>query len=315
MTKSIIIGDNGQNLYECDLRVLMNKSHQSGLLDPKLNIQPIDLSIADRCDGEKWHIAEMHGNTEHLNDSTAIAATQSRLIILKYDSKIGRFRPVRSLDTVRAISSILFNQHSALVACDKYFEIDLSSYVAEEFLDMSDLSLRPTKSSNPMNVFRINSREFLLCFEDYGIFVDEYGLRAREENLEWIHEPKDFFYKNFILYIMHDQTVQMLKINNSTRKHERDLLTDNNQSRTFVMIDNEKRFTHNGCTDQYCVNILKSSKSDSGQMTQDLIQIDAEKAFKVNLNRSMTSLISDSNTSLATLSTASTASSGADTIN
>lgn len=312
MTKSILIGDNGENLYECDLRVLMNKSHQSGLLEPKISIQPIDLSIANRCGDEKWHIVELHGNTEQLNDATAIAATASRIVILKYDSKIGRFKPVRSLDCATAAMAILFTQYSAIVACDRFFEVDLNSYVAEDFLDMSDISLRPTKKSKPMNVFRINSHEFLLCFHDYGIFVDDYGLRAREENLLWLHEPKAFFYKNFLLYIIHEQTIQIMKINNSTKKHEKDMLTDNNQSRTFVMIDNEKKFSHNGFTDQYCVNILRNVE-DNGHITQDLIKIDAEKAFKINLNRSMTSIISDSNTSLATLSTAS--SDGADTIN
>lgn len=315
LTKSIIIADNGENLFECDLRVLMNKSQQSGLLEPKLNLQPIDLSIANQCGDEKWHMVELHGNSEHLNEAIAIATTSSRMVILKYEAKMGRFKPVRSLDTVMPISDILFTQHSAIVACDKFFEVDLSSYVAEEFLDMSDLSLRPTKNWKPMNIIRINSREFLLCFNDCGIFVDEYGLRAREENLEWIQDPKEFYYKNFLLYIIHEESVQILKINNSTRKHEKDLLTDNNQSRTFVMIDGEKTFTHNGCIDQFCANITKNVV-ENGHVTQDLMKIDAEKAFKINLNRSLTSIISDSNTSLATLSTASSHSSvGADTIN
>ena len=313
LTKSIIIGDNGDNLYECDMRMLMNKSQQSVMLEPKLNIQPIDLSIANRCGDEKWLMVELHGTSEHLNDAIAIAATNSRMVILKYDAKLGRFKPVRSLDTVTAINSILFTQHSAIVACDKFFEVDLNSYVAEEFLDMSDQSLRPTKHSLPMNVFRINSNEFLLCFRDYGVFVDEYGLRAREENLEWIHPPRAFFYKNFLLFIVHDEMVQILRINNSTKKHEKDLLTDNNQSRTFVMMDSEKVFTHNGVMEQYCVNILRQVDAGNGIITQDLITIDAEKAFRINLNRSMTSIISDSNTSLATMS--SVGATSADTVN
>jgi citron Rho-interacting kinase len=313
LTKSIFIGDNGDNLYECDMRMLMNKSQQSVMLEPKLNIQPIDLSIANRCGDEKWLMVELHGTSEHLNDAIAIAATNSRMVILKYDAKMGRFKPVRSLDTVQPIMSILYTQHSAIVACDKFFEIDLNSFVAEEFLDMSDHSLRPTKNSQPMNIFRINSREFLLCFRDYGVFVDEYGLRAREENLEWIHPPTEFLYKNYLLFVIHDQMVQILKINNSTKKHEKDLLTDNNQSRTFVMMDGVKKFTHNGEMDQFSVNVLKIVDSVSGTVTQDLITIDAQKAFKINLNRSMSSIISDSNTSLATMS--SVGATSTDTVN
>lgn len=315
LTKSIIIGDNGENLYECDMRILMNKSQQfnRSLLEPKLSIQPIDLTVANRCGDEKWLIAEIHGTTEHLNDAIAIAATNSRMVILKYDAKMGRFKPVRSLDTVTAIKAILFTQHSAIVACDKFFEVDLNSYVAEEFLDMSDISLRPTKHTQPMNVFRINSREFLLCFRDYGVFVDEYGLRAREENLDWIHSPVEFYYKNFLLFIIHEEMVQILRINNSTKKHEKDMLTDNNQTRTFVVVNGEKTFTHNGVMDPYSVNILKIVEATSGTITQDLIKIDAEKAFRSNLNRSMNSIISDSSTSLATIS--SVGASSADTVN
>lgn len=293
--------------------MLMNKSQQSGVLEPKLNIQPIDLSIANRCGDEKWHMVELHGTSDQLSDAIAIAATNSRMVILKYDIKMGRFKPVRSLDTVTAIKSILFTQHSAVVACDKFFEIDLNSYVAEEFLDMSDQSLRPTKNTQPMKVFRVNSREFLLCFKDYGVFVDEYGLRAREENLEWIHQPVNFFYKNFLLFIIHDEMVQILRINNSTKKHEKDLLTDNNQARTFVMMESEKRFTHNGVMNQYSANVLRKVIGEGGSVTEDLITIDAEKAFKVNLNRSMNSIISDSNTSLATMS--SVGATSADTVN
>lgn len=313
LNKSIFIGDDGDNLFECDMRMLLNKSQQSVVLEPKLSIQPIDLSIANRCGDEKWHMVELHGTNEHLSDAIAIAATNSRMVILKYDAKLGHFKPVRSLDTVTAIKSILFTQHSAIVACDKFFEIDLNSYVAEEFLDMSDHSLRPTKSTQPMNVFRVNSREFLLCFKDYGVFVDEYGLRAREENLEWTHEPVDFFYKNLLLFIIHDQMIQILRINNSTKKHEKDLLTDNKQTRTFVMMDSEKRFTHNGFMGQYSVNVLKKVEGQGGTVTQDLININAEKAFRVNLNRSMDSIISDSCTSLATMS--SVGATSADTIN
>lgn len=313
LTKSIFIGDNGDNLYECDMRILMNKSQQSTVLEPKLNIQPIDLSIANRCGDEKWLMIEINGTSEHLNDAIAIAATNSRMVILKYDAKLGRFKPVRSLDTVTAIKSILFTQHSAIVACDKFFEVDLTSYVAEEYLDMSDHSLRPTGRTQPMNVFRINSREFLLCFRDYGVFVDEYGLRARQDNLEWIHPPIEFYYKNFLLYIIHERMVQILRINNSTKKHEKDMLTDNNQSRTFVMMDGEKKFTHNGVMDQFSVNVLKKVDGANGVVTQDLITIDAEKAFRVNLNRSMGSIISDSSTSLATMS--SVGATSADTVN
>lgn len=167
---------------------------------------------------EKWHMVRLHGQTENLKDAVAIAATSQRLVILKYDTKLGRFRPLRALDTPQSISDVLFTQHTAIVSCDKFFEIDLSSLNAEEFLDMSDQSLRPTCSWQPMSIFRINSLEFLLCFKEFGVFVDEYGLRSRPENLNWIHVPLEFCYKNYLLYIVHEEMVQILRINNTFTK-------------------------------------------------------------------------------------------------
>jgi hypothetical protein len=105
--KSILIGDDGENLYEFDLRML-NK-------DLKLNVQLIDLSIANRCTNtEKWQIVELNGNGENMKDTVAIAATNCRMVILKYDGKGGRFKPVRALDAAQSITAILFTQHSAV---------------------------------------------------------------------------------------------------------------------------------------------------------------------------------------------------------
>ena len=95
-------------------------------------------------------------------------------------------------------------------------------------------------------------------------------------------------------------------------QHEQDLQTDNNQSRTFIFMQGSPiKFTHNVMTSQYVVNIVKTVGEE--EQTQDLVSIDAERAFKVNMNRSMTSIISaNSDTSEATIaSTASTC----DTIN
>jgi citron Rho-interacting kinase len=304
-----LIGDDGENLYEFDLRML-NK-------DSKLNVQSIDLSIANRCTNtEKWQIVELNGNGENMKDAVAIAATNCRMVILKYDGKGGRFKPVRALDTAQSITAILFTQHSAVLSCDKFFEIDLSNFLAEEFLDMSDQSLRPSKKYQPMNVFRINSLEFLLCFKECGIFVDEYGLRSRPDDLQWIHEPHGFFYKNYLLYLIHEDLVQIMRINNTYTKHQENFTTDNNQSRTFVVMGNEKKFTHSVNTPQYCVNVIKTNKvveGDAEIVSQDLIRLDAEKAFKIHLNRSMNSIISsNSSTSLATLASCA---SSCDTIN
>jgi hypothetical protein len=88
---------------------------------------------------------------------------------------IESFKPVCALDTAQSIMTILFTPHSAVLRCDKFLEIDLSNFWAEEFLDMSDQSLRqeiPADECLPHQFVRV----FLLCFKESEIFEDEKGL-------------------------------------------------------------------------------------------------------------------------------------------
>ncbi|XP_062544159.1 citron rho-interacting kinase [Armigeres subalbatus] len=236
--KAIIIGNDGEYLYQCDLRHLHSRAQASSCLTPKLETFVLDLSIANRTHSERWHLVRMMDDPsfEQLSDIIAIAATSSRIVILKFDTNLGRFKPVRGLDTVLPVTSVLFTKHTAIVSSDKFFEIDLGNYGAEEFLDMSDTSLRDVRSCTPMAAFKVNSQEFLLCFKEVGIFVDEYGCRSRPDNINWLQEPLDFRYRESCLFIAHSDCVQVLYVSKSyTKEMERKETSDDR--RAFVNLN------------------------------------------------------------------------------
>ncbi|KFB43925.1 AGAP006932-PA-like protein [Anopheles sinensis] len=219
--KAILIGSEGEYLYQCDLRHLQSRAHASSCLQPKLESFVLDLSIANRTHSERWHIVRMMENIPaggSLSDAIAIAATSSRIVILKFDVQAGRFKPVRGLDTVLPVSSVLFTKDTAIVGSDKFFEIDLRTYAAEEFLDMSDASLRDIRNCAPLAAFRINSQEFLLCYREVGIFVDDSGWRSRPDNLSWLQDPVEFYYRESCLFIAHADCVQVMYISKSYTK-------------------------------------------------------------------------------------------------
>ncbi|XP_055624614.1 citron rho-interacting kinase [Toxorhynchites rutilus septentrionalis] len=233
--KAIIIGNDGEYLYQCDLRHLQNRAQASSCLSPKLETFVLDLSIANRTHSERWHLVRMMDNVlpQQLSDAVAIAATSSRIVILKFDTNLGRFKPVRGLDTVLPVSSVLFTKHTAIVSSDKFFEIDLGSFGAEEFLDMSDTSLRDIRSCTPMAAFKVNSQELLLCFKEVGIFVDEFGCRSRPDNINWLQEPLDVKYRDSCLFIAHSDCVQVLYVSKSyTKELERKVASE--ERRAFV---------------------------------------------------------------------------------
>lgn len=198
----------------------------------------LDLSIANRTHSERWHLVRMMDDPscQQLSDVIAIAATSSRIVILKFDTSLGRFKPVRGLDTVLPVTSVLFTKHTAIVSSDKFFEIDLGTYGAEEFLDMSDSSLRDIRSCSPMAAFKVNSQEFLLCFKEVGIFVDEYGCRSRPDNINWLQEPLDFRYRESCLFIAHSDCVQVMYVSKSYTK-EIERKESSEERRAFVNLN------------------------------------------------------------------------------
>ncbi|XP_041769645.1 citron rho-interacting kinase [Anopheles merus] len=219
--KAILIGSEGEYLYQCDLRHLQSRAQASACLQPKLESFVLDLSIANRTHSEPWHIVRMMEDIPaggKLSDAIAIAATSSRIVILKFDGQAGRFKPVRGLDTILPVSTVLFTKDTAIVGSDKFFEIDLRTYAAEEFLDMSDKTLADMRNCAPLAAFRINSQEFLLCYREVGIFVDDSGWRSRPDNLNWLQDPVEFYYRESCLFVAHADCVQVMYISKSYTK-------------------------------------------------------------------------------------------------
>ncbi|XP_073843419.1 citron rho-interacting kinase sticky [Musca autumnalis] len=215
LAKAIMVGSHGESLYQCDFRHLQSRCQSSACLKPALEASVLELPFANRTSAEKWQLVEISQESDQPLDTVAIAATSNRIVILKYDVKNQKFKPVRALDTATAVTSILYTRHSAIVTSDKFFEIDLSTYGAEEFVDVSDKSLSHVHNYTPVNALRISKHEFLLCFMENGIFVDEYGCRSRPYDIHWEYTPCGFLYRAPFLYVAHFQSLQIIRIHRS----------------------------------------------------------------------------------------------------
>lgn len=215
LAKAILIGSQGESLYQCDFRQLLSKSQANAGMKPLLEASVLDLPFANRTSSEKWQLVKISSEAENALDSVAIAATSTRIVILKYDIKLQKFKPVRALDTATSVSAILFTRHTAIVSSDKFYEIDLDSYGAEEFVDLSEQSLSHTVNCQPVVAVRISRQEFLLCFMECGIFVDEYGCRSRPYDINWEYTPTGFMYREPFLYVSHFQSIQIIRLHRS----------------------------------------------------------------------------------------------------
>lgn len=295
LSKCVLVGAQGEHLYLCDLRHLQSRAQASASLKPKLDASVLELPCANRVSSERWQYVVLSGTK--VGHSYIIACTSSRLVILRFDNSHNRFKPVCALDTAKPVSCILFTSNSVIVSSDKFFEIDLQTFQAEEFLDGSDMSCIEARTcSHPVSVFKINSQEFLLCFKEFGIFVDNYGDRARPENINWANRPTGFTYRDPLLFVTYSNMVEVVRIQKSYTNecdHKRrvsDGEADENEIRSFITMNRPRIMGSSGKLGVFL--LTKSIGSSGGECGDDLILVDGIKSLKSFMSSSLETLLS-----------------------
>ncbi|XP_015836485.1 citron Rho-interacting kinase [Tribolium castaneum] len=207
----VMISDLTSILISCDLNHLINLTQCAPCTKPVLNYRTINIKEMDG-----FHYLQTSKFPKH---QLFCAATCRQLVIVKYDCENYEFVPLRIMDTAEPLGCALFTEHSLIVGADKFFEIDLATFKAEEFLDGSDARLKFAVKCHKMQSFPVaileisqNPKEFLVCFNEFSVFVDEYGRSSREEELKTSYLPIGFHFVAPFLYIIQYSGVEVLKV-------------------------------------------------------------------------------------------------------
>ena len=168
----MIVGVDRQ-LVMTELRVLQGCAEAAQAAKPTLSVEP--LSNSEDC-----HLFSVSNLAK--DDIFLCVATQDRVKLLKWNGSAKQFVLRKELIVSETCSCIHFTEHSVLVGCDRFYEVDLGDYTVEEFLDASDSTLAYVVfglkqiHSFPVAILDVTTRkgdpEFLLCYHEFGIFVD-----------------------------------------------------------------------------------------------------------------------------------------------
>lgn len=154
------------------------------------------------------------------------AASTKKLVIFKWNTS--SFQQLKVLETQEPCSCILLTPHSVIVGCNKFFEIDAQDFSVEDFLDVSDkslshlISLAKKTNSFPSAILDVStsggrcSPEYLVCFHEVGVFVDQYGRRSREDDIKWGHVPFAFAFRKPFLFIFHFASVEVMRLSSTS---------------------------------------------------------------------------------------------------
>ena len=168
----MIIGEKRQ-LVITELPVLKGCADVIQSAKPSLEVQSVP-----NC--EDCHLFEV--SNLNRDEIFLCAANQDRVKLFKWNFGANAFILRKELIVSETCSCILFTDQSVLVGCDLYYEIDLSNFSADQFLDASDSSLThivfglKQNHSYPVSILDVTAKkgepEFLLCYHEFGIFVD-----------------------------------------------------------------------------------------------------------------------------------------------
>lgn len=304
----MVAGTNGK-LISCDLNHLINLIQCATSAKPVLKYKNITIKDLDG-----FHFLQTSNTRKH---QMFCAATSKQLVIVQFDLDSNDFIPLRIMDTAEPLGCALFTEHTLIVGVDKFFEIDLSSFQAEEFLDSSDLKLKPLVKCHKLQSFPLaivqtcdNPKEYLLCFNELAVFVDEYGRSSRSAEVKSSHLPIGFQYINSYLYIIQFTGVEILKLSEDAVKDEFPTITidlkkmrylGNNKKGIYVFHNQKIKLLEgnkliNLDDSSSTISSIEMEESDRFSFTSSMVQsldgnlsdIDSTSAEEINVNKKVT---------------------------
>ena len=162
----------GRQLVSTELHVLRGCADAVQCAAPTIEVE----AVANCGDCHLFEVSET-------DDVFLCAAVHDRVKLFKWNIQSSAFVLRKELVVSEICSCIRFTEHSVLVGCDRFFQVDLmDNFSAEEFLDASDSSLSlfvfemKKIGSFPVEILEVTRRrgetEFLLCYKEFGVFVD-----------------------------------------------------------------------------------------------------------------------------------------------
>ncbi|KAM4577111.1 citron Rho-interacting kinase isoform 6-T6 [Odontesthes bonariensis] len=155
------------------------------------------------------------------NGPCICAAMPNKITILRYNDNLNKYCIRKEIETLEPCSCIHLTSYSIIIGTNKFYEIEMKQYVLEEFLDKNDVSLASaifaaSSHSFPIAIMQVASsmqkEEYLLCFHEFGVFVDSYGRRSRSEEIKWSRLPLSFAYREPYLFVTYFNSLDVIEV-------------------------------------------------------------------------------------------------------
>ncbi|XP_076801050.1 uncharacterized protein LOC143445671 isoform X3 [Clavelina lepadiformis] len=145
-------------------------------------------------------------------------ASASSISILSYNDKLKKFCKKKEIAASEPCTCMIFTACSVIIGTNNFYEIDLTHYKIDEFVTADGALSDRLHDCNvfPISVLKVKEhdgkQEFLLCFHEFGIFVDGFGHQTRSGQITWSRMPLSFAYREPYLIIVQFNSVEMIQL-------------------------------------------------------------------------------------------------------
>ncbi|XP_052800201.1 citron rho-interacting kinase-like isoform X2 [Mya arenaria] len=151
-----------------------------------------------------------------------VVGMTEKILVMKYNPELRQFCVRKELSSMEPCSCVIVVEGFAIVGTDRFYKINLDHPSLLEFVDKKDSSLAfaafgaATHHSYPLAVVQVSPEglplEFLLCFHEFGVYVDNKGRRSRPADMKWSCLPLSLAYKEPFLYVTYFTSVQAITV-------------------------------------------------------------------------------------------------------
>ncbi|KAJ3009607.1 RHO1 GDP-GTP exchange protein 2 [Thoreauomyces humboldtii] len=113
------------------------------------------------------------------------------------DVSVKTFKVSKEFYIPAEASSIHYLRTKLCVGCSKGFEVvDLETLMPQGLIDAEDDRMdfvNKREGLKPISIFRLASGDFLLCYNEFGFYIDRFGVRTKHDALiQWTGFPTHF---------------------------------------------------------------------------------------------------------------------------
>ncbi|CAL2031976.1 unnamed protein product [Caenorhabditis brenneri] len=192
------------------IAMVVNKTRQLALIpldSLTLAMQSTQPSIRPEVLPEFGHVHAIKYHQQN-GQRFLLISDDTHLHIRKYNGTRDVFSHFAKINVPEPVTFIESAPNGILFASDTFYFIplDVTSNVSARQLQP------PRQADYPVSAQVISSTEILLAFQNHGIFVNFQGEQTRDSLVEWEKMPMEFIYTAPFLYIVHDDSIEILEV-------------------------------------------------------------------------------------------------------